>query len=382
MARGLFIIFPGHGHVNPTIGLVSELINKGDEVVYISSDEYREKLEKVGAKFKGYTGINMTSKNADIHKKSLDLAFEEDGEFDYIVVDPFINPGTKIIKKFNIKKVIQSVTTFALNKNMSQRIFEYNQKRGSVELAKMLKDKFFTGFEEINKEYGVVAPKSMAEVMKGVNSDLKIVFTSRYYQPEVESFDDTYKFVGPSIFDRKELSDFKISNPDNKKLIYLSLGTLANKNFSFYHEAFKGLGDNNDVKVIMSIGKGNKIEELGQVPSNFDIYNYVPQLEVLKQIDLFITHGGMNSSSEALYNGIPLIVVPQMAEQPVVAARVEELGAGINLIEKQTANDIKEAVEAILNNSSYKENAIKIGESLKNSGGYQKATELIHEILK
>ena len=382
MARGLFIIFPGHGHVNPTIGLVSELINKGDEVVYISSDEYREKLEKVGAKFKGYTGINMTSKNADIHKKSLDLAFEEDGEFDYIVVDPFINPGTKIIKKFNIKKVIQSVTTFALNKNMSQRIFEYNQKRGSVELAKMLKDKFFTGFEEINKEYGVVAPKSMAEVMKGVNSDLKIVFTSRYYQPEVESFDDTYKFVGPSIFDRKELSDFKISNPDNKKLIYLSLGTLANKNFSFYHEAFKALGDNNDVKVIMSIGKGNKIEELGQVPSNFDIYNYVPQLEVLKQIDLFITHGGMNSSSEALYNGIPLIVVPQMAEQPVVAARVEELGAGINLIEKQTANDIKEAVEAILNNSSYKENAIKIGESLKNSGGYQKATELIHEILK
>ena len=38
MARGLFLIIPGHGHVNPTIGLVQELIKKGDEIVYITAD--------------------------------------------------------------------------------------------------------------------------------------------------------------------------------------------------------------------------------------------------------------------------------------------------------------------------------------------------------
>ncbi len=54
MARGLFLTLPGHGHVNPTIGLVSELINKGDEIVYITSEEFRDKLEKVGANFLGY----------------------------------------------------------------------------------------------------------------------------------------------------------------------------------------------------------------------------------------------------------------------------------------------------------------------------------------
>lgn len=382
MARGLFIIFPGHGHINPTIGLVSELINKGDEVIYISSEEYREKLEKVGAKFKGYTGINMRTKNAEIHKKSLDLAFEEDGEFDYIVVDPFINPGIKIIEKFNIKKIIQSVTTFVINPKMVQRIFEYNQKRGSAEFAKMIKDKFFSGYEIVTEEYGVQAPKSMADIMKGIDSDLKIIFTSDYYQPDAEGLDEIYKFVGPSLFDRHELNDFKISNPKNKKLIYLSLGTLANKNFEFYFECFKALGDNEDVKVIMSIGKANKVEDLGEVPNNFEVYNYVPQLEVLNQIDLFITHGGMNSSSEALYNNVPLIVVPQMAEQPIVAARVEELGAGINLIDKQNAQSVKDAVETILSDNSYKENATKIGESLRNSGGYKKAAEYIRELMQ
>ncbi|MGL4990677.1 MAG: macrolide family glycosyltransferase [Sarcina sp.] len=382
MARGLFIIFPGHGHVNPTLGLVSELINKGDEIVYISSEEYRKKLENVGARFKGYTGIDMTTKNAEIHKKSLDLAFEEEDKFDYIVVDTFINPGKKIIEKFNIKKVIQSITTFAINQKMAQNIFEYNQKRGSKELAKMIKDKFFSGYEIVAEEYGIEAPKSMADVMQGVDSDLKIVFTSEYYQPYAKDFEDIYKFVGPSVFDRQEFNDFKISNTENKKLIYLSLGTLANKNFKFYFECFKALGGNQDIKVIMSIGKANRIEDLGEIPSNFEVYNYVPQLKVLSQIDLFITHGGMNSSSEALYNNIPLIVVPQMAEQPIVAARVEELGAGINLIEKENAQSIKEAVETILNDDSYKENATKIGESLRNSGGYKKAAEYINELIK
>lgn len=382
MARGLFIIFPGHRHINPTLGLVSELINKGDEVVYISSEEYREKVEKVGAKFNGYTGVNMTTKNAEIHKKSLDLAFKEDGEFDYIVVDPFINPGRKILEKFNIKKTIQSITTFAINEQMAQRTFEYNQKKGSGELAKMIKNKFFSGYETVTEEYGVQAPKSIFDIMKGADSDLKIVFTSEYYQPDAKEFDDIYKFVGTSIFDRQELSDFKISNPENKKLIYLSLGTLANKNFKFYLECFKALGNNKNVKVIMSIGKANKIEDLGEVPSNFEIYNYVPQLEILNQIDLFITHGGMNSSSEALYHNIPLIVVPQMAEQPIVAARVEELRAGINLTNKENAQCIKEAVDIILSDTSYKENATKIGESLRHSGGYKKAAEYIKELIQ
>ncbi len=51
----------------------------------------------------------------------------------------------------------------------------------------------------------------------------------------------------------------------------------------------------------------------------------MPQLEVLKQANLFITHGGMNSSSESLYFGVPMIVIPVMGDQPIVAQRIEDL---------------------------------------------------------
>ncbi len=46
------------------------------------------------------------------------------------------------------------------------------------------------------------------------------------------------------------------------------------------------------------------------VPSNFKLYNYAPQLDILQDTDLFITHGGMNSSSEILYFGVPMLVIP------------------------------------------------------------------------
>ncbi len=133
----------------------------------------------------------------------------------------------------------------------------------------------------------------------------------------------------------------------------------------------------------MSIGKRTDIKDLGEIPSNFRVYNYVPQLEVLKSVDLFITHGGMNSSSEGLYNGIPLIVVPQFGDQPIVANRVAELEAGIALVgaENLTPSAIKCAVDKVLSSNLYKENAEKIGHSLREAGGYKEAARLIKELL-
>ena len=121
-----------------------------------------------------------------------------------------------------------------------------------------------------------------------------------------------------------------------------------------------------DVQVVLSVGKKTNISDLGDIPQNFKVYNYVPQLEVLKKTDVFVTHGGMNSSSEALYNNIPLVIVPQFGDQFIVGNRVVELGAGILLPAKDaTVAKLQEDMNLLLNDSSYKENAIKLGQSLR-----------------
>ena len=393
MARGLFLAFPGHGHVNPTIGLVNELIRKGDEIIYICSEEFRSKFENTGAKFIGFdldlsdfdgknTIDNMGERFLKIFKNILNLAIEQEGEFDYIVVDPFIRPGTKIVEKFKVKKVITISTTFAINKEFSERILKsMSQDKSTIDKMTENFIKLKPEFEKLGKEFSISFPEKPIELITGVKNDLTIVFTSKYYQPNAEVFDETYKFVGPSIFDRRELEDFKIENSKNKKIVYISLGTIANTNIEFYKNCFNALGSREDLMVIMSVGKKINISDLGQIPTNFKLYNYVPQLEVLKKVDLFITHGGMNSSSEGLYNNVPLIVVPQFGDQPVVAKRVEELGAGVPLMGDISPLAIENAVNKILSDNSYKENAKKVGESLRECGGYKKAAEAIYEAI-
>jgi UDP:flavonoid glycosyltransferase YjiC (YdhE family) len=54
MSKVLFLSVPSHGHVNPTLGLVSELIKQGEEITYFSSQDFKEKIESTGAVFRSY----------------------------------------------------------------------------------------------------------------------------------------------------------------------------------------------------------------------------------------------------------------------------------------------------------------------------------------
>ena len=171
--------------------------------------------------------------------------------------------------------------------------------------------------------------------------------------------------------------DFDFSHVDTDNLIYISLGTVFNQAVDFYKlcfEAFK----NTKYTVILSVGRRTQIAELGDIPANFIVRNYVPQLEVLQQAKLFVTHGGMNSTSEGLYYGVPLIVLPQTADQPMVARRVAEIGAGIHLNQEGlTASDLRESAERVLGDQSFKKACVDIGDSFRAAGGYQRAVDEI-----
>lgn len=86
----------------------------------------------------------------------------------------------------------------------------------------------------------------------------------------------------------------------------------------------------------------------------------------------------MNSTNEALYYDVPLILIPQFIDQPAVANRVAELGAGV-VIEKDkvTAEVLKQSVVMILSDNNFKINSKKIGKSLREAGGYKKGVDEI-----
>lgn len=117
------------------------------------------------------------------------------------------------------------------------------------------------------------------------------------------------------------------------------------------------------------------------IPDNFIIKNYVPQSEILKYTDVAITHAGMNSTSDLLYNNVPFVAIPIGADQPYMAGRASELGAAISLEkDKLTPDILKNSVKKVLTDPSYVENIKKISDSFRQTGGYKKAVEEIFKL--
>ena len=115
----------------------------------------------------------------------------------------------------------------------------------------------------------------------------------------------------------------------------------------------------------MSVGRSLDIAKLGKLPENFIVKNRIPQVAVLKQANLFITHGGMNSVSEAMVSGVPMLVIPFVSDQPVNARQVEKLGLGKVLDYKSiTADALRDAAFAIMENQQIRGDLKKIQEEI------------------
>lgn len=210
---------------------------------------------------------------------------------------------------------------------------------------------------------------------------LNLIYTSRLFHPMGDSFGEECCFVGPSIEDRKESIDFSLVKVKNRKRIYISLGTLSNQHIEFYRTCLTAF-TNQPYQVILSIGNKINISDLGNLPDNFIVRNYVPQLEILKASDIFISHGGLNSVSEALTYGVPVIAIPISNDQPAVAMQVAQLGAGLSLsIDEVSAEILLTSVDQIFSNPLYKQSCLKISTSFKMSGGYRKAADMIQRYL-
>ena len=173
--------------------------------------------------------------------------------------------------------------------------------------------------------------------------------------------------MGPNIEKRKIDVNFKFQKDKNKTLIYVSCGTIFNNEDNYYKTCIEAFKDSDEYQLIMSVGKPTNISQFKDIPKNISIFNYVPQTQLLPEVDIFITHGGLNSTQEALLCGIPLIIIPQKYDQFDNARKIVQLEAGIFIDKnktKVTVDVLKDAVKNILDNrEKYKKGVDLINKS-------------------
>ena len=385
MATIVFFCIPAHGHTNPTLNVVRELKVRGHRVVYYSYDEFREKIEDAGAEF-----ISCNGNDAQLHltkeegaKIGADLALStrvlvdttlsldepvcramERLKPDCIVADSMAVWGKAVAKKLGIPFVC-STTTFAFNKE-SAKIMPHSLR----ETLSMILSLGKVNAQVKRLRQAGYPVKSVLDLIGSDESVPTVVYTSPLFQPCAETFPEHFAFVGPSI--RPARTEIEKTG---QKLVYISMGTVNNDMLPLYRacvQAVKGTL----WQVILSVGDQVDREELGTLPDNVAVFSSVDQIAVLQKADVFLTHCGMNSASEGLYFGVPLVMLPQTSEQSGVAARAEQLGAGLRL-RKTTPDAIRAALEKAMDDPSYRENAEKIGASFRASGGAKAAADCI-----
>ena len=388
MSKIVFFCIPAHGHTNPTLGVVRELVSRGHQVWYYSYNIMREKIESAGATFVSCDDYDMEQKLTpkDSVRVGKDLAFStkilvdttlalddkvcEDMKRlkpDCIVADSMAVWGKAIAIKLGIP-FVSSTTTFAFNQ-YSAKIM----KQGIGELVRMLisMPKIIKNIKRLqDKGYPI---KSVLDIIQNDDNTHTIVYTSSDFQPCADTFSDKYVFVGPSI---RPATDKIVKTKE--KLIYISMGTVNNDMMPLYKTCITTLADT-EYQVIISVGNLVSINEFGKMPENISVYEHVDQIAVLQAADIFLSHCGMNSVNESLYFGVPLLMLPQTAEQGGVAERVHQLGAGIKL-KKTDGASIIYAINKLFSVNSYKDNAQKISWSFRQCVGSKGAADKIEQV--
>ena len=159
-------------------------------------------------------------------------------------------------------------------------------------------------------------------------------------------------------------------------------GTILNGRVDVFQTIVAALVKNKKLQLVLSIGDQVDPKRIGPVPSNAIIVKRAPQLELLKQASVCITHAGLNAVLESLAQGVPQLAVPIAYDQPGVAARIAQKQTGVvTSLDKLTADHLSTLLNEVLINVTYRDNACKLQKAIAEANGLSVAADLIEEAL-
>jgi MGT family glycosyltransferase len=392
-----FVSLGAFGHINPTLALVTELVKRGVRVTYFTTEAFRRIIEPTGAKFVPVPSwmAENDKHNESGEKKEDDggvaaavpfLFLNEAGAYIDTVLDTLKNDkpdaivhdfagiaGTIAADSLKVPNVMlytsyPSNASYSVAAGFENVPADHPLRQAAAQLAQSYAEKYGCRLMTVK------------EIFDG-HGDFNLVMMQKKLVPNYETFDDSFVFTGVQIGKRTAFGSWKA--PDNgKPLLYSSLGTAFNNWPEYYPILFDAVRDL-DINVFAALGSIDPAS-LKDIPANVEVGQMVPQLDILSQASVFITHAGMGGTGEAIYYGVPMIAIPQMEEQAITARQIEKLGLGCAFLDKNaiTSESLKAAILKLLTESSYKATARACSEDMRSLGGAKASAEALMAFLR
>lgn len=333
---------PLHGHVTPTLGVVAELVARGNRVTYVTTQQFAGAVRAAGGDVLCYesswpTTIAMGGQDGlagllALLTNSIDGVRAAQERFvdeppDLILYDTTASAAGRALAHHWGVPAVETQPSFASNTTFSLTDTIRDKLAARTELPvpdESTMADFGATLSRFLGEFGI--PVEQIQEFFARPENLHLVFVPREFQIAGDSFDGRYAFVGPCLANRTYQGGFEPAG--DAPVVLVSFGTITYETAADLLATCLEAFANEPWEVVVATGAGIDPEQLGPVPAHVRVDRDVPQLAILRTASAFVSHAGMGGTMEALSLGVPVLAIPQMPEQEIVADRLVELGLG------------------------------------------------------
>ncbi|GGS67589.1 macrolide-inactivating glycosyltransferase [Streptomyces cinerochromogenes] len=377
-----------HGHVNPSIEVIRELVARGHRVTYAIPPAFADKVAATGAEPVLYTST-LPGPDADPEawgstlldnvEPFLDDAIQALPQLveayagdtpDLVLHDIASYPARVLAHRWGVPAISLSPNLVAWEGYEEEVAEPMWKEPRQTERGRA----YYARFEAWLAENGITRhPDAFAG-----RPDRSLVLIPKALQPHADRVDErVHTFVGACQGDRADQGDWR-RPADAEKVVLVSLGSAFTKQPDFYRECVRAFADLPGWHVVLQVGRHVTRAELGDVPDHVEVHSWVPQLAILRQADLFVTHAGAGGSQEGLATATPMIAVPQAVDQFGNADMLQGLGVARHLpAEEATADRLREAALALVDDPEVARRLKEVQAQMAQEGGTRRAADLI-----
>lgn len=378
------------GHVYPVLRLCSELVGRGHRVTYPTDERFAGKVRETGAeaiKFKvpevRYAEKITPSSDASqywrwfvsIHSPMVIATaaamVAEVGEFyaanppDLILYEWFSFAG-RILAKHHGCRAIQVCSHFAHHDALMRLDGISATPEPMLTFGHML--------DSLMTTYGFSGKGHLWHVEK-----MNIFLLPRDFQYDADSFDERFIFAGATFGSDLGIPVWKSTADNGSPLLLISENT-ASRDGSFLDMCVEAFGESR-YHVVFSKGM-NSPEPCRRVPANFEINREAFNRDILPFANVMLCQGGMGTTLESLYHGVPVVAIPPNPFNSEVAYRVAELGLGIHIQERgMTPSVLRQAVDAASLDEELRRRSKLMQSTLRTERGAETAANAIDKVL-
>ncbi|WP_372337616.1 macrolide-inactivating glycosyltransferase [Streptomyces sp. MK5] len=382
-----------HGHVNPSLEVIRELVARGHRVTYAIPPVFADKVAETGAEVKpwhstlpspdddpsawGSTLLDHVERFLDDAIQALPQLVEAyaGDEPDLVLHDITSYPARVLAHRWGVPAVSLSPNLVAWEGYEEEVADPMWAEPRRTERGRA----YYARFEAWLAQNGITQhPDPFAG-----RPARSLVLIPRALQPHADRVDESvYTFVGACQGDRATQGDWQ-RPAGAEKVALVSLGSTFTDQPAFYRECVQAFGELPGWHLVLQIGKQVDPAELGAVPANVEVRAWVPQLAILRKADLFVTHAGAGGSQEGLATVTPMIAVPQAVDQFGNADILQDLGVARHLpMAEATAETLRATALGLVDDPEVARRLKEIQADMSKEGGTRRAADLIEAELR